>query len=425
MKVMLMTLPKEGQAKDFTTPAFYFSDPVRYIPLGILAVATSISGDHDIRILDADSWGLSIDETVLKINEFAPDVLGISAVTRKAFAMSEILRRADVRVKAVGGPHVTHYAEETMRLGADAVFKHDGDRTFNSWLNSGCEKGIFEDYIRNIDSMPLIKRDFPGFDLSDYMLSGGDGKESQIFQKDSLKLLVMFSSKGCPFQCVFCDVQDKEFRFLSPTKVVDEMEYLLSLGANTIHILDDCFNVNPSRVIKVCDEIKRRRLKFQWSCRGRATLDEATAEALRSAGCFRLHVGVESLDPDVLKWMNKKIAIETIEKFCAVCDKYGIKIVAYFVLGAPMETREYREKLPYMIQELKIKYPYFNILYPSANTKYYKNLMADGTYKTDHWQAFAENPTPDFEIPLPRSKVLQDELEKTAEKCIKMFFNEI
>ncbi|MBU2082192.1 B12-binding domain-containing radical SAM protein [Patescibacteria group bacterium] len=422
MKVMLITLPKEGQTKDFTTPSFYSSNPVRYIPLGILAVATSISPDHDIRILDADSYGLSIDYTVRRINEFAPDVLGISAVTRKAFAMSKILKRANVSLKVVGGPHVTHYAKETINLGADATFKHDSDRNFNEWLNTGCKRGIYEDYIRNIDSLPFIRREFSGFELEDYMLSGEDTQKT-LFKQKSLRRLAMMSSKGCPFRCVFCDVQDKEFRFLSPQRVVDEMEHLLSCGANSIHILDDCFNTDSNRVIKVCEEIKKRGLKFQWSCRGRAVLDRTTAEALQSAGCVRMHVGIESLNPEVLKWMNKRITVETTGEFCDLCNEYGIEIVAYFVLGAPMETREYREKLPDMIRELKIKYPFFNILYPSANTKYYRELMANGTYKMDYWQAFAEKPVPNFEIPLPRSEELQDELEKTAERCIKIFFN--
>jgi anaerobic magnesium-protoporphyrin IX monomethyl ester cyclase len=421
MKVMLITLPKEGQTKDFTTPPFYSSNPVRYVPLGVLAVATSIWPQHDVWILDAESHGFSIDETIEKIGEFDPDVLGISAVSRKAFAMSEILRRAEAPIKVVGGPHVTHYAKETLNLGAHAIFQHDGDSNFNKWLHAGCGGGIYKDYIENMDSLPFIGRKFPGFNIDDYMLSGEDTQKT-MFKQKSVKRLTMMSSKGCPFRCVFCDVQDKQFRFLSPERIVDEMEYLLSCGANSIHIFDDCFNTDNKRVIKVCEEIKRRNLKFQWSCRGRAILDKATAKALQSAGCIRIHVGIESLDSEVLKWMNKKITVETTVEFCKLCNEHSIDIVAYFVIGAPIEKREYREKLPYMVKELGIKFPFFNILYPSANTAYYRELIANGTYKEDHWQKFAEKPVADFEIPLPRSKELQDELESTAEKCIKMFF---
>jgi len=418
MKVMLMTLPKEGQTKDFTTPKFYSENPVRYVPLGVLAVATSISGSHDFQVFDADL--VSIDETVRRINKFAPDVLGISAVTRKTFALSEILKRVNASVKAVGGPHTTHFAKETIQLGADAVFVHDGDRNFNEWLNDRCPGGIYQDYIKDFDSLPFIKRNFPGFALKDYMLNEIEAKTKTMFKTSSR--LVMLSSKGCPFRCVFCDVQDKEFRFFSSQRVVDEMEHLLSYGANSIHILDDCFNINGNRVLKVCEEIKRRRLKFQWSCRGRIIVDKSVAKALKLAGCTRVHVGIESLDPNILKWMNKGITVDGVKKFCDICHDVGIDIVGYFVMGAPMETREYREKLPEMIQKLNVKYPFFNILYPSANTKYYYDLIADGTYKTDHWKAFAEKPVPDYEIPLPRSKALQDELEETAAKCIKIFF---
>lgn len=418
MKIMLITLPKEGQIVDYTTPSFFTSSPVRYMPFGILAVAAGISSRHDVKILDSDSSDFSIDETVKQINEYAPDVLGISAVTRKAYAMSEILQRCEVPVKAVGGPHINHYAVESLALGATAVFKYDGDRNFNLWINDGCKEGIYEDYIDDINPLPFMRRSL--LNLEDYVLNK-DNADKTLLKKSGARI-AMFSSKGCPFRCVFCDVQQKKFRWFKAERVVDEMELLISLGADSIHILDDCFNINRKRVLDICNEINKRKLKVCWSARGRLNLDDETAKALKSSGCNRLHIGVESLDNDVLRWMNKGITLEMIERFFDLCNKYEIEIMAYFILGSPVESREYRTMLPEMIRKFNIAYPYFNILYPASNTRYYKSLLESGIYKKDYWQEFAENPVPDYEIPLPRSPELQRELMETVERYIEEIY---
>jgi radical SAM superfamily enzyme YgiQ (UPF0313 family) len=120
--------------------------------------------------------------------------------------------------------------------------------------------------------------------------------------------------------------------------------------------------------------------------------------------------------------MNKGITVEMIINFFELCNKYEIEAVAYFILGSPVESREYRRMLPEMIRKLNITYPYFNILYPASNTKYYQMLLDNGIYKKDYWQEFAENPTYNFEIPLPRTPELQKELEETVERYIKEFY---
>ena len=418
MKVMLITLPNEGQVLDYTTPTFYQSKAVRYMPLGILSVAAGVSPWHELRILDASSHDLSINDTCEEIEAFGPDVLGISAVTQKAYAMAEILRRVKAPLKVVGGPHVTHYAKETLKLGADAVFVHDGDRNFGAWLDGDNKSGIFEDYIEDIDSLPFPRREL--LNIGDYAVREED-KTKTLLKKSGTRLPI-FSSKGCPFRCVFCDVSEKKFRHRSPSRVVDEMETVLSLGADSVHILDDSFNVKRDRVLEICTDIRRRGLKFEWSARGRAQLDRETTEALTEAGCRRLHVGVESLDPDVLRFMNKGLNVETIRKFFGLCREYGIETVAYFILGAPMETREYRQRLPTMIHELGVTYPYFNILYPLSNTRYYQLLLEDGTFKRDYWQEFAEKPTPNYELPLPRSEDLHAELQETVRGYLEEFY---
>lgn len=419
MKVILMTLPNEGQTVDYTTASFHLENKaVRYIPLGILSVARGISPHHEVQILDCASLGLGINQTLQEINTFKPDVLGISAVSRRAYAMVEILRRANVPLKVVGGPHVTHYASETLSLGANTVFQGDGDRNFGAWLDGDHRDGIFNDYIPNINEVP-----FPQYELlklEDYSVSEEEAPNTLL--KRSGTRLSMFSSKGCPYRCVFCDVQQKKFRYLSASRVVDEMEFLLSRGGTSVHIVDDSFNVRQDRVLGICAEIKRRRLRLEWSARGRAEIDSETAKSLSEAGCRRLHVGIESLDENVLRWMNKKLDVETISKFCSYCGEFGIEILGYFMIGAPVETHEYRQRLPEMIKELRISYPYFNLLYPLAHTQYYESLLRDGTFKADYWQEFAENPVANYELPLPRSEELQIELEETLRHYVEIFY---
>ena len=70
--------------------------------------------------------------------------------------------------------------------------------------------------------------------------------------------VVMFSSIGCPYRCVFCDVQTKKDQRKTPEKILDEMIHIHEVGAGSIHILDDCFNVNENNVGKSCRQMDRR-----------------------------------------------------------------------------------------------------------------------------------------------------------------------
>jgi len=418
MKVMLITLPNEGEPKDYTTPAHYSIGKLKYIPLGILAVASGIKGDHEIKLLDAASKFLSIEETIAQIREWEPDVLGMTSSIGTAYAMSCVLKRVEGPLKVVGGPFTTHYAQEVLTLGAHAVFIHDGDSNFSDWLDNGCPQGIFEDYIPDLDKLPMPNLDL--LDLTEYVIKPKESKK--LLLKNLGLRFPMYSSKGCPFKCIFCDVQERRFRWKSPHRVVDEMELYLSKGSASVHIMDDCFNVQKQRVLEICAEIKQRGLNFEWSARGRASIDRKTAETLRDAGCRRLHVGVETFDPEMMRFINKKIDLNEIFNFFKTCREVGIETLGYLIIGFPGETREYRQKLPELIREVGMDLPFFNVLYPLPNTTYYDMLLESGVYKNDFWQEYSLNPVPDFEPELPRSPELQHELLDTVEGYVGQFY---
>jgi anaerobic magnesium-protoporphyrin IX monomethyl ester cyclase len=126
---------------------------------------------------------------------------------------------------------------------------------------------------------------------------------------------------------------------------------------------------------------------------------EEVIEELAKAGCKRLHVGIESLDDEILKNLKKSQRVHHVQRFSENCAKHGMDILGYFILGAPGETEAYRQKLPEMINELQIRIPYFNVLSPLAETPYYRELLRAGKFERDHWLDFCKDPVKDFIMP--------------------------
>ena len=78
------------------------------------------------------------------------------------------------------------------------------------------------------------------------------------------------SSRGCPFQCTFCDnsVYGNTIRTKSAKNTVDEVEFLINkYPIKEIRFFDDLFTANKKRVIEICDELAKRNIKI--NCNGR------------------------------------------------------------------------------------------------------------------------------------------------------------
>lgn len=414
-KILFVVMPYEGEVLDRVTARFYKNKAVKYMPLGVLSLAACVPEDYEVEVLDAASLGLDLQETIDRIEASAPDVLGLSVVTYRAWAMVQILKNTSAPIKIVGGPHTTKNYNYILEQGAHAVFVDDAEVVFPKWLKDGCPPGVFWGGQVNLDSIPLPARHLLRID--DYKI---EKNEDLLFDVGALRL-PMFSSKGCPYACTYCDVQQKKFNFKSAQRCVEEFKELVRLGATSIHILDDAFNVNRARVSELSKAIVREGIDVDWSARGTVEVREEVIADLAEAGCRRLHVGIESLDDKVLAEFKKASRLKHIELFCELCHKYGIDILGYFIIGAPSETAEYRATLPERIRSLGIKLPYFNLLSPLAETPYYEDLLRRGRFKKDVWKEFCENPVKDFIIPEVRSLEEEEDLRLTIDSYVSYF----
>ena len=413
MKVLLINPPRFNEILA-DNPAFIDEERGFNPPLGLLYLAGYLKkkGGYDVFGLDAQveqfDYNNQFKQKILEIN---PDVVGITAMT---FTLIDVLKTINlVRqvekslnkkiIIVLGGPHVHLFPEETINLNnIDFVIKGEGELPFFNLLEalekqkelSNIKGLVYKEngqivnnpvgnFIDNLDEIPFPDRGLLPIKKYNSLL-GGDRV-----------VTTMFTSRGCPFQCAFCDRPHlgKKFRARSAQNVVDEMEECLKLDIEEILVYDDTFTVNRQRTLDICDEIIKRGLKFVWDIRARVdTVDDEVLRKLKQAGCQRIHFGVEAGTEKILKVLNKGIHLEQIERAFDLAKKTNIETLAYFMIGSPTETKEDIKETIKFAKKLKPDYVHATILTPYPATEIYKQALTQGVIKNDYWREFAHCP---------------------------------
>lgn len=325
-------------------------------PMGILYLASYLRSkitDAQINVIDGCKKGY--DSTLEEIRRFNPDIIGISLYTTLAYGASkltrEIKRILPSSIVILGGPHPTSLPLETLKTsGADIVVIGEGEETFYRIVKTISEKKdisaladlagicvkVKEQYRLNPPDKfitPLDTIPFPAWDLINIKEYKGWYMSKQ--QPEA----TMFFSRGCPYNCTFCSNRVWKssapiVRLRDPEKIVDEMEYLkTNFSVREIFDNSDEFNCNMEHALKICREIKRRRLGITWKTQLRATpFTEELARELAESGCWYVHLGVESGNQRTLDGINKRIDLKDVESTCRMLKKYNIKVLALFML---------------------------------------------------------------------------------------------
>lgn len=438
MKVLLVNPPSLNEIIG-NNPAIVEQERGYNPPLGLLYLAACVEreGRHPVSIIDAQVEELDYPALEARIKAAAPDVVGITAMT---LTLIDVIKTVEAAKRAcpgaavaLGGPHVHLFAEESIRLpGVDYLVLGEGEYAFMELLDAMGDSaklrqlsGIvfrdggqivntgFRELIADLDQIP-----FPARRLVPYM------KYSSLMAKRT-PITTMFTSRGCPYKCTFCDRPHlgKSFRARSAMNVVDEMEECVKLGIHEFLLYDDTFTVNRQRVLDVCSEIKRRRLDMGWDIRARVnTIDEELLRELKSANCERIHYGVEAGTEKTLKALNKGITIEQARRVFRMTAKAGISTLAYFMIGSPGETEADIRETMRVMRELDPDFVHITILTPFPGTQIYLDALERGIIKRDVWREFAANPTPDFQPPHWGEHFTREELSKLLIEAYKGFY---
>jgi anaerobic magnesium-protoporphyrin IX monomethyl ester cyclase len=354
----------------------------RFPPLGLGYIAASLQkAGHEVNLIDCTFMDKT--EALEKALAVKAEVVGIYCMVTMVdecawFAES---LRPHCALLVAGGPLPTCDPEPFMK-NFDVVVRGEGEQTMLDLLQARADGSGIETipgivyrtdphwpakgklvhtperkFAKELDNIPFPARN----------LIPNDSYIRQGRKKYGYSITTVMSTRGCPYRCEFCSnvVFGGSYRERSPGNVVDEIESALALGYDRISFTDDVFTMKKERVVRVCQEITRRGLHFNWECLGRVdALDHPTAVEMKAAGCTRIFFGIESGNEQMLERMNKKITLDEARRAVNAAHQAGLQVGAFFILCYPgdtddtvLETLRFATSLPLDYLGLSMPYP--------------------------------------------------------------------
>jgi len=341
-------------------PPATYADWYQRPQLGIAYLAAHLEeAGFECRIFDSLFSGWNEDELVEKILDYSPLLAAFSAMTHEIVPCARIagrLKQAEAFLTVIGGCHFTALPEQTLRefQAFDCGIAGEGEKPLLELARrvagtgpggpipglgerTGTGKIVLTPPGPPLTGEELDRLPFPAFHLyygQDRRALASPGTEYPIL-----------SSRGCPYHCAFCmQALGRRVRTRSAADICLEMEAAINnFGAVAFNFIDEIFLSDTPRTrelleIMIATGLNRRA---RWSGLTRANLvTPDLIELAREAGCFRLEMGVESGDDEILKRIGKEITVSQVRRAAGIIRGAGIELYAYFILGHPGETPE-------------------------------------------------------------------------------------
>jgi anaerobic magnesium-protoporphyrin IX monomethyl ester cyclase len=205
----------------------------------------------------------------------------------------------------------------------------------------------------------------------------------------------ILSSRGCALSCAYyCPytaVTGRKWRKRSPANVVAELEHLVrNYGARRILFRDPLFTLDRNRSAEIADGIRAARLPIEWVCETHLDyLDEALLDRMQNSGLRSIKVGIESSQASVLEGVKRHHpGRERIRRLLDHCDRIGIAVVAFYILGLPSDTEESIAATVEYAMELNTIGAQFTVATPYPGTGFFEAASAEGRLLTQDWERF-------------------------------------
>ena len=408
MKILLINPPYniENYYGKLSSLAFIFP------PVGLTYLAGFIrKNGHQVYIYDFQVEEQNFYDFLKK---FRPDLAGITCQTALFYntlkLAKEIKKEFSEIPVIVGGSHASYRPHDFFESpDIDLVARGEGEITLSEVLDH-YERGNPElkdikgityrdqreitdnpprELIKNLDILPMPAIDL--LPLGKYRVSPDNYLGGRVG--------LITTSRGCPFNCIFCACKqafNRTYRPRTLDSVFEEIEYYVkNFQVSELFIMDDCFALDKKRAIEFCDRMISAgyNKNILWWCQTRVdVVDEELLSKMKEAGCKIVSFGIESGVQKLLNVISKKTTLPQIRKAVKLAKKAGLEPRGSFILGLPEETFFDSLKTIFFALSLPLVQAKFGLATPYPGTKLWDIALSEGQVKEEgeDWNRFTQ-----------------------------------
>ncbi|MGD9009929.1 MAG: radical SAM protein [Desulfobacteraceae bacterium] len=375
----------------------------RMAPLGLLSIAAYLEREgFSAHVLDFLGPDAATDPRVnaKRILSLNPDLVGFSATTSgflNGYDLATHLKKLRPQVRIIfGGVHISALGGKLLEQfeHIDYLCMGEGELTLAGlaagypsreisglvWRDNGqVITNPAREHIPDLDSLP-----FPAYEK----LAGFPGSyHLPLFSYIQAPGATMVTSRGCPYQCSYCDrsVFKRGFRYNSPEYIYKHIKYLNSrFGVRHLNIYDDLFTMNRKRIARLCELLTSKPLGVHFNCAVRVGhADDALLAMLKAAGCLMVSVGIESGDPDLLEVHKPGVYLDEVRDTVKRIQSAGLRAKGLFMMGLPGETEASVKKTSDFVISLGLDDMNMSKFTPFHGAPVWKTIFEQGTVDED------------------------------------------
>ncbi|WRH68318.1 MAG: DUF4070 domain-containing protein [Planktothrix sp. GU0601_MAG3] len=338
-------------------------------PLGLITVAAILPQTWEFKLVDRNITAVTQAEW-----DWAELVILSGMIVQKVDFIDQI-KEAKRRGKlvAVGGPYPTSVPHEIEDSGADFLILDEGEITLPMFVEA-IEKGETSGVFRTEEKPSVTSTPIPRYDL---------------LELDAYDSMSVQFSRGCPFQCEFCDIivlYGRKPRTKTPEQLLKELDYLYELGwRRSIFMVDDNFIGNKRNVKLLLKALKVWQADHQYPFRfnTEASVDLADdgelMDSMVECNFDAVFLGIETPDTSSLQMTkkyqnNRSPLLEAVDKII----RAGLRPMAGFILGFDGEKPGAGSRIIEFVEQSAIPTALFSMLQALPNTALWHRLEKEG-----------------------------------------------